>query len=51
MPSSRAACLISVAGRRSRIIWRMRSDMSSSSATAVRPRKPVPPHSSQPTVS
>jgi len=29
----------------------MRSDMSSSSETAVRPRKPVPPHSSQPTVS
>src|SRR5207244_3671165 len=48
MPSSRAACLTSAAGRRSRIICRMRSDMSSSSATAVRPRSPVPPQSSQP---
>jgi exo-beta-1,3-glucanase (GH17 family) len=48
---SRAACLISTAGRRSSTICRMRSDMSRSSVTAVRPRKPVSPHSSQPAAS
>ncbi len=48
MPSSRAARLISEVGRRSRISPRMRSVRSSSSQIAVRPLKPVPPHSMQP---
>ena len=48
MPSSRAARLISDVGRRSRIMSRMWSVRSISSQIAVRPLKPVPPHSMHP---
>src|SRR5665213_282363 len=48
IPSSRAARRISDAGRRLRISSRMRSERSSNSWMALRPRKPVPPHSKQP---
>src|SRR5438874_2627347 len=48
IPSSFAAFLISDAGRRSRIIVRMRSERSSSSEIAARPWKPVPLHSRHP---
>ena len=48
MPSSWAAFFTSEAGRLSRIISRMRSDRFNSSQIAVRPLKPVPPHSMQP---
>src|SRR5207244_9629148 len=48
MPSSRAARLISDVGRRSRIMSRILSVKSISSQIAVRPLKPVPPHSMHP---
>ncbi len=51
IPSSRATRLISDVGRRLMIISRMWSDKSSNSEMALRPRKPVPEHSRQPTPS
>src|SRR6266550_1109326 len=51
IPSSRATRLISEVGRRLMIISRIWSDRSSNSEMALRPRKPVPEHSRQPTPS